>query len=186
MDFDGLTSDATKMTANLAAEILAANYSPANKIQLLTVVISRIGRAYATKLGTDVSRVFGSEALKINPDFGSLAQIEDLARKMTREAAFGLPPTELARDYFTNVFARNGEQAYKNAISLDKRPTITRRLTDRDHCDWCAARTGTFSADSFSELPTEIFRRHLGCKCEIRLSGSGGRSRKLNNYVKKG
>lgn len=186
MDFDRLTEDAVKMTTSIADGVLRTNFSPANKIQLLTIAYARVGRAYATKLATDVSTVFGSENLRINPDFGKFVQIEDLATKIVRNSAYGIEPEELTRDYYTNVYARNVEQAFKNANSLGKRPTITRRLTDKDHCEWCAARTGTYTADTFSELPTEVFRRHLGCKCEITLSGPGGRSRNLNNYVKKG
>ena len=186
MDFDGLINDATKLTAKLADEVLATNYSPQNKITMLTIVFIRTGRFFATKLANDVSAVFGSEHLTTKPDYGSMAQIGSLALKMTRNSAFGVSAEEIARDYFTNIYARNVEQAFKNANSLGKRPTITRRITDRDHCDWCVARAGTFAAKTFSELPTEVFRRHLGCKCEILLSGPGGKSRSLNNYVKKG
>lgn len=184
MDFDSLTTEASKMTADLANEILASNHSPADKIKMLVTAITSVGETYASKLFGDISRVFGSENLKTNPDTGGRMQIYDLAQKLVRNSAFGMEAQELTRDYFTNVFSRNAEQAYKNAISLEKHPTITRQMTGRETCEWCRQRAGSWSATSFSDLPQEIFRRHLGCDCVIRLSGPGTRSYKLNNYVK--
>lgn len=184
MDFDSLTTEASKMTADLANEILRSDYSPADKIKMLVAAFTSVGETYASKLFGDVSRVFGSENLKTKPDTGGRLQINELATKIVRDSAFGKDAQELTRDYFTNVFARNAEQAYKNAISLNKHPTITRQLTGRETCEWCQKRAGSYSATSFSALPQEVFRRHAGCDCVIRLSGAGMRSHKLNNYVK--
>lgn len=185
MDFDSLTTEASDMMADLVNTILKQDYSPKDKIKLIRAAFASVGETYASKLFGDISRVFGSENIKTKPDTGGSEQIYDLAQKIVRNSAFGLDERELTRDYFTNVFARNAEQAYKNAVSLNKHPTITRQLTGMETCEWCTARAGSYSAATFTDLPKEIFRRHKGCDCIIRLSGAGRRSGKLNNYVKR-
>lgn len=186
MDFDGITNEATERTASLINDILKTDYSPADKIKLIVAAFSSVGETFAKKTFEDISRVYESENLQTPVDYGQGAQIRQLAQKIVRDSAFGIDAQGLTHDYFFNIFARSGEQAYRNAISLEKHPTITRTMTGRETCEFCRQRTGSYSAPTFSDLPTEIFRRHYGCDCLIRLSGAGTRSYKLNNYAKKG
>lgn len=186
MDFDGITTEATEKTADLVNEILKTDYSPSDKIKLIIATFTSIGETFAKKTFEDISKIYDSENIQTKTDFGQGSQIRQLAQKIVRDSAFGIDAQGMARDFFNNLFARSGEQAYKNAVSLEKHPTITRSMTGRETCDFCRARTGSFHASSFSELPAEVFRRHYGCDCVIRISGAGTRSHNLNNYAKKG
>ncbi len=186
MDFDSIADDTAKRTAGLINYIAKLPLSIADRKNLIAQSVLRLGRSFANKVTADITTIFDTGAINSPIENGSVDQVESLALKVLRGSVFGTSPEPIAHDYLSNVFARNAEQTYRNAITLRKSPTISRRLTDADHCEWCAARAGTWTAVSFTALPREVFRRHEHCKCEITISGAGVRKHGLNNYVKKG
>lgn len=186
MDFDGIIDDTAMRTSGLLNYITNLPISVADRKKLIAQSVLRIGHIFAGKITSDLATIFDTKAINSPSQVGSVDQVESLALKVLRDSVFGIKPEPITHDYLSNVFARNAEQTYRNAITLRKSPTISRRLTDADHCDWCAARAGTWTAVSFTALPREVFRRHEHCHCEITISGAGVRKHGLKNYVKKG
>ena len=106
-------------------------------------------------------------------------QVARLATKLVRQDALGRPTEQIIKGFYDSLLGSAQEEAFKNAISLDKHPTITRTMVG-ETCSWCRNLAGTWPYEPNSD----IFHRHDNCDCLIVTSGLGSRSGIVNNYVK--
>lgn len=181
MDFRAIVEEVATLVSDKIAEILQKNLSPEDKKRLIAALFQGTGRVFADKLFADVSELFDSSAIKNIIDINYEDQIERLATKIVRDAAFQIDNQRIVKEYYDVLLARSEEVAFKNARSLEKHPTLTRVMTGLETCDWCKARVGTFSNPD-----PELFRRHDDCDCIFIVSGYNSRNGVLKNYSKKG
>ena len=62
------------------------------------------------------------------------------------------------------------------------------RTTEANACDWCEEVAGTYDYFEVKDKGNDVWRRHLGCHCDIEFSidrGSGYISSRVNNYKRK-
>lgn len=178
MDFRGIVEDVAELTSNLIQEILNMDVSPDVKILQISRVFGGIAPDFAKKLYDDTSRVFDSAAIRSTIDVNADDQIERLAQKIVRDNAFGLDDKAITKEYYDTVLGRVQDTAFRNAVSLQKHPTLTRIMVG-ETCAWCAARTGTFTNPD-----SELFKRHDNCDCKFIVSGYATRNGILKNYKK--
>lgn len=181
MDFRGIVEDTAVQTETVIREILAMDISRDSKIEQITKVFIAVGAEFAPKLFNDLSYLLDSEAITSAIETNINRQIESLAIKIVRDSAFVLNDGRLTKEYFDVLLARAEDAAFKNANSLEKHPTLTRRMTGRETCEWCRARVGTFEYPNY-----ELFARHDDCDCIFTVSGYNSRNGVLKNYRKKG
>lgn len=179
MDFRGIVEDTAEQVQTLVEEILAMNISPDAKIEQLSAVFANIGAEFARKTFDDVSYVFDSAAIHSVIEIDIDNQIRGLAIKIVRDSAFEIDDDAIVKEYFDVLLGRSQYQAFLNARSLEKVPTLTRTMTGRETCDWCRARAGTFTYPD-----PELFQRHDNCDCIFRVSGYNSRNGVLKNYKK--
>ena len=70
------------------------------------------------------------------------------------------------------------EEAFVNAKSLDKHPTLTRYVVG-ETCKWCNALAGVHINPT-----SDMYRRHADCDCILEYSGANGR-RELVKIIRK-
>lgn len=185
MDFHPIIEEISENANFEINSILAMNISPAEKVRQISIVIGTLGRDFGDKMFNDVSYALDAEAITTAIESNINDQVQVLALKIVRDNALGKNDFEIIREYFNVVLARVEEQVFKNAGSLGKNPTLTRKMTGWETCEWCRRLAGTYSAATFTEIPREAFQRHDGCDCKITLSGGKIRRQVLNNYKKK-
>lgn len=80
---------------------------------------------------------------------------------------------------------------YTNASYLSNsgvKAFITRTLIGSKNCEWCEEAAGTYDYWEVKEKGHPVWRRHLGCCCQIDFhveKGRGYASQRVNNYKKK-
>ena len=128
---------------------------------------------------SDNSELFASMAIQTNGFQNPDGQVERLSAKLVQNDALGRKtnPT-IVRGFFDSVLADAQHEAFTNARSLDRVPTLTRRLVG-ETCGWCADRVGTFTYPD-----GELFARHDNCDCLFIVKGYNSRNGILTNYRK--
>lgn len=178
MNFEPAAYDISKLMAELLSLIAGMNISPDAKKSLLVKSFGMVGVEFYNKMFNDCSELFDSLAM------GTLgkADIDDqtgrLAQKLLRNDVMGRPTDQIVGGYFNSLLASAQDEAFKNAVSLDKVPTLTRSLRG-ETCGWCQARVGTWTNPS-----GELFARHDNCDCKIVVKGYNSRNGELKNYTK--
>ncbi|MBQ2659629.1 hypothetical protein IJF85_01485 [Candidatus Saccharibacteria bacterium] len=179
MDFHPVALDTTNNILPTIRYILSLDISPADKKEKLAKVFNLLGSDFYYQMFEANSEVFDSTAIGAS-DFGEmLDQIERLATKLVRNDALGRPIDGLVDEFFNSVLGNAQSEAYQNAISLDKHPTVRRSMVG-ETCTWCAGLAGTHIYPD-----SEVFTRHDNCDCLIEVSGFNSRNGVLNNYRKK-
>lgn len=184
MDFHPIIEEISDSVNKQINSVLLLNVSPDEKVRQISLILGTVGRNFGEKMFADVSFGLDSEAIQSVVDWNINDQVQVLALKIVSDNALGKNDFEIIREYFNTVLARAEEQAVKNAKSLEKVPTLTRTMTGWETCEWCRKLVGTYTADSFSDIPQEAFQRHDGCDCKIVLSGGKIRKRTYNGYKK--
>lgn len=178
MNFSSAASDLGKQMSKVVDYILSLDISPADKRARLIKVFNLVGNEFFNKMFTDNSLLFDSEAIGSlgfsNPD----GQIERLSSKLVQNYNLGRENDAIVTGFFDSVLADAQSEAFYNGISLDKVPTLTRRLVG-ETCTWCQARVGTFTYPD-----SELFARHDNCDCLFIVSGYNSRNGILTNYRK--
>lgn len=179
MDFRGIVEDTTTMVSDLVSDVLSWEVSPDTKIELISQIFGDVGPEFAQKLYADVSYLFDSQAIRsvIETDYND--QVYALAQKIVRDNSFALQDKSIMKEYFDTILGRAEEEAFRNAQSLEKHPTLTRQVVG-ETCGWCVARQGTWSDPDGS-----LFARHDNCDCIIKVSGYKTRNGVIRNYKKK-
>lgn len=181
MDFREIVEETATLVSRRIATILKKDLSPEGKKKLISALFQGTGRAFADKLFSDVSELFDSSAIKNVIEINYDDQIERLATKIVRDNAFQINDQRIVKEYYDVLLARSEETAFKNALSLEKHPTLTRIVTGFETCDWCQERAGTFS-----DPDSDLFHRHDDCDCIFIVRGYNSRNGILRNYSKKG
>lgn len=178
MDFSGIVEDTANGVYNIIVDVLRMDISPDTKINQIQAVLSQVGAQFGQKMFDDVSRLFGSSAIKSSIPYSENDQVYTLAQKIVRDSAFALDDKPLVKEYGDVILGRAQHSAFENARSLDRHPTLTRRMRG-ETCQWCVDRAGTFT-----DPPAELFARHDNCDCLFIVSGYNSRNGVLKNYKK--
>lgn len=179
IDFHPVTTDTATNVVPTVKYILSLNISPTEKKMRIKAVFDLIGSDFYAQMFSANSTVFDSTAI------GTLGyeemddQVARLATKLVRQDALGRPVDQIVKGFYDSLLGAAQEEAFRNAVSLDKHPTITRTMVG-ETCSWCRNLAGTWPYEPNSD----IFRRHDNCDCLIVTSGLGSRSGIVKNYVK--
>ena len=85
---------------------------------------------------------------------------------------------EYVKGYLDHAATSAQQAAVKNARQSGKHPRVI-RTTNGKTCKWCQDKAG-----EYSDPPSDVFRRHGACDCNIRTEGFKSRNGELGNYVK--
>ncbi len=178
MDFHPVAIDTTENILPAIKYILSLNIAPNNKKARITKVINLIGSDFYIQMFDANSEVFGSTAIR-SADYSQMVeQVDTLATKLVRQYALSRVIDPIVKEFYDTALGRAQEEAFRNAISLDRHPTITRTLVG-EFCDWCKGLAGTHIYPN-----AEYFARHDNCDCLIVASGYNSRNGIVKNYVK--
>lgn len=180
MEFSGVTNETARNVTDVIRGILASNFSPADKEAQIARVILIVGNDYHMQMYRAASQVFDSAAITSAGIDRANGQAERLANKIVRNYALsrGTVAT-LITEFYNTLLGRAQHEAFQNALSMQKHPTLTRELGPKKDCDWCIRKRGTHPNPK-----PEDFGRHDNCDCIFIVSGYNTRNGLLNNYVK--
>lgn len=179
MDFSGIVEDTTNGVYEIINDVLRMNIAPEVKIQQIQSVLTQVGERFGQKMFNDVSQLFDSTAINSFVPYNEDAQVYRLAQKIVRDSAFNLNDKYIVKEYHDVLLGRAEFEAFENAKSLEKHPTLTRRMRG-ETCDWCVNRAGTFV-----DPDPSLFSRHHDCDCLFIVSGYNSRNGVLKNYSKR-
>ena len=177
MDFSKVATDTAESMDALVKFILSLNISPFEKKRRLVQAFRIVGASFYEKLFNASSEVFDSTAITTLVDLDE-SQISRLADKLVQNYVLGREIDYLVKDYYDSELGRAQYEAFQNAVSLGKHPTLERTVVG-ETCQWCCDHAGTISYPS-----GEDFARHRDCDCLFVVSGYNTRNGLLKNYVK--
>lgn len=177
INFSPVATDTARGMDEVVGYILGLDISPAEKIKRINTAFELVGSDFYIQMFDANSQLFDSTA--IGTDYTKMTnQIEDLARKIVQNYNLGRKTDTLVKDFYDSALGKAQDEAFKNAISLDKHPTLTRSIVG-ETCGWCVALAGVHTNPD-----SEMFRRHANCDCLFVTSGYNSRNGILTNYVK--
>lgn len=180
MDFSGVTSDTSVKVSEAINYILGLNISPDEKIKRIGNLILEVGKHFHSQLYNASSQIFDSSVIASAGLENTNGQSQRLATKIVRNYALGRKSEALVGAYFNSVLGKAETEAFDNATSLQKHPTLTRVIVG-ETCEWCEAKAGIHTNPT-----AEDFGRHDECDCLFIVGGFNTRNGLLTNYVKKG
>lgn len=177
MEFSKVATDTAESMDTVVKYILSLDIDPIEKKARLAKAFRIVGSEFYSKLYGANSEVFDSMAIGtlINLDYN---QIDRLADKLVQNYVLGREIDYLVKDYYDSELGRAQNEAFQNALSLDKHPTLERIIVG-ETCSWCVAKAGVHLYPS-----GEDFARHRDCDCIFKVSGYNSRNGILKNYVK--
>jgi hypothetical protein len=179
MEFSPMATDVAEQMSKAVDFILGLDISPADKVNRLVAAFKTVGEPYYAKVFADNSLLFGSEMIS-SVGFPNVDdQIQRLAEKLVQNYNLGREVNKLVVSFYDSALGQAQKEAFDNAISLQKHPTLTRRVVS-ETCRWCYAMAGTFTNPT-----SDMFRRHENCDCVFKVSGYNSRNGVLTNYKKK-
>ena len=178
INFSPVATDTAKKMQDVVRYILGLNISPEEKIIQLNNTFNLVGSDFYMQMFDASSELFDSAA--IGTDYGQMTdQIERLSRKIVQNDNLGREVNVLIKDFYDSALGKAQDEAFRNAISLDKHPTLTRTPVGKT-CDWCMGLAGVHKNPT-----SDMFRRHADCNCLFVTNGFNGRNGILTNYNKK-
>lgn len=157
--------------------ILKQNWSPETKRKYLNRLFKLTGDSFYNRIFEMSSDLFDSSALSdlgfTNPD----EQVERLSAKLVQNYNLTREEQAITTEFYYAVMSDAQQVAFRNAQSLEKHPTLTRK-TNGETCKWCISMAGTYVDPSY-----EAFRHHENCNCSFILSGYGNRSGKYKGHI---
>lgn len=177
INFSPVATDTAESMDSLVKYILNLNIAPEEKTRRLAKSFNLVGSDFYIQMFEANSYLYDSAA--IGTDFSEMSdQIERLARKIVQNDNLGRPVDRLVKDFYDSALGQAQHEAFRNAISLDKHPTLTRTMVG-ETCRWCQDRAGTWI-----DPDPELFSRHADCDCLFVTSGYNSRNGILTNYRK--
>lgn len=180
INFSPVATDTAKEMGGVVDYILNLNISPDEKVKRLRRSFELVGSDFYYQLFGASSELYDSTALGAT-DFDMMSsQIDDLAYKLVQDYNLGrktVPAT--VKSFYDSVLGTAMSESFRNAVSLDKHPTLTRSIVG-ETCQWCIDRAGVWT-----DPDDELFARHADCDCLFVTSGYNSRNGILKNYVKK-
>lgn len=180
MDFQPVAADTAHNLDEIVAYVLLLDVSPADKRSLLTEILLAIGVPFRSQMYDAASEVFDSGTITSIGFTDELkTKSERLAIKLMRQYALGRVIFPIVQEYCDMLLADAEHEAFLNANSLQKHPTLTRSIVS-ETCQWCDSLAGTHT-----DPDPKYFARHDNCDCLIVVSGYNTRNGILRNYRKK-
>lgn len=180
MDFSNVSEDVARQVKPAILDIIRQGLPRDVARRRIALVIRSIGSYYHGHIYTDLSRMFSSEFMLSSGFEDPDAQAARLAVKLLREHSRDKDIDGLVLSYYNSVLGRAEAEAFQNAVSTQRHPTVTRTVIG-ETCKWCDSIAGTHIKPD-----PELFGRHANCDCLIVVSGYNSRNGILNNYVKQG
>lgn len=178
MEFSKVATDVAKSMRAVVNYILELGISPDEKVARLVKAFRIVGNDFYKQMFDANSRVFDSAALDTLGFDNSDGQIERLAEKLVQNYNLGRQTDTLVKDFYDSELGQAQSEAFRNAVSLEKHPTLTRIMVG-ETCKWCQSMAGVHVN------PTgEMFARHADCDCIFKVSGYNSRNGLLTNYRK--
>ena len=108
--------------------------------------------------------------------------LADEVRGITDQDALAQALIERIQNFSAGVV---DDSIYENAGVLARAgvKTILIRTAEANCCDWCEEVAGTYDYFEVKDKDNDVWRRHLGCKCEIDID-NGETIGRVNNYKK--
>jgi len=180
VDFERIAVDTAKQVSEQVDYILGLNISPGDKQLQIAKLVASIGVVYHDQAYGAVSTALGSQAVASTGPIDTTDRSNRLAQKVVRNYSLGRAVNDRTiKSYFDSELGEVQDQAFKNAKSMEKHPTVVRSLSGKENCDWCENLAGRHTR------PTgEAFARHAGCDCTIVVSGYNTRNGLVTNFAK--
>ena len=178
INFTPVAKDTAKTMQKAVNYILSLNIDPAEKIRRLSLTFNLVGSDFYMQLFEANSILFDSTAIGTTDFYEMQEQIDRLSHKIVQNHNLGREVDTLTQDFYYSALGKAQDSAFRNAISLDKHPTLTRTMVG-ETCEWCQKLAGTH-VDPTSDL----FRRHADCDCLFVTSGFNSRNGIVTNYNK--
>lgn len=182
MDFRGVVTDTSKQMQEVVKFILSLDISPDEKVLRLQRAFHLVGEEFYLQLFNAASEVFDSTMIT---SLGLYAddQISNLSVKLVRNYGLNRQIDPIVTEFYDSVLGKAQSDAFRNAVSLAKHPTLTRKLvyhsTKPVNCRWCEKRARTYTDPEPSD-----FARHESCDCLFIVKGFNSRNGILTNYKK--
>ena len=177
INFSPVATDIAESMDVAVKYILSLNISPDNKISRLSKIFNLVGSDFYVQMFDANSQLFDSTA--IGTDYYDMTdQINRLANKIVQNYNLGRPIDVLVKDFYDSALGKAQHEAFRNAVSLDKHPTLTRSIVG-ETCRWCIDKAGVHVNPG-----PELFARHSHCDCLFVTSGYNSRNGILTNYSK--
>ena len=179
MDFEQIAIDTAKQVEDQIEYILKLNISPGDKQLRISRLVASVGVVYHDQAYGAVSTALGSEAVASAGQIDTTDRSNRLAQKVVRNYSLGRANDRTIKSFYDSELNEVQDQAFRNARSMEKHPTVTRVLSGSENCAWCKSLAGRHTR------PTgEVFARHAGCDCVITVSGYNTRNGLVTNFVK--
>lgn len=178
MDFHPVAIDTAENILPAIRYILSLDIKPSDKQSRIADAINLIGSDFYVQMFNANSEVFNSTAIDTTDYSQMNSQVESLATKIVRQYSLDRVIDPIVKGFYDTALGKAQEEAFRNAISLDKHPTLTRSLVG-ETCKWCRDLVGTHLYPD-----AKYFARHDNCDCLIVTSGYNSRNGVLRNYVK--
>lgn len=116
------------------------------------------------------------KAIGLANEYRGVTEFDSVAQKLTEQVQ-NFSESVVDDSIYTNasVMANAGVKA------------IITRTAEATACDWCEEVAGTYDYFEVKDKGNDVWRRHLGCHCDIDFSidrGSGFITSRVNNYKK--
>ena len=178
INFSPVATDTAESMDETVKYILNLNITPAEKVKRLNAVFNLVGSDFYVQMFDANSQLFDSTAIGTDY-FDMTEQIDHLANKLVQNYNLSRPIDTLVKDFYDSALGKAQNEAFRNALSLDRHPTLTRTMVG-ETCRWCKDRAGVFV-----DPDPELFTRHADCDCLFTVSGYNSRNGILNNYNKR-
>lgn len=178
MNFSNIAKDLGKQSQPAVDYILSLKVSDAKKKELLTKLFNATGYSFYNKMFADNSELFDSQTIGTAGFQNPGGQVERLSSKLVQDYNLTRVINPTIRGFYDSVLGDAEYEAFENALSLNRHPTLTREMRG-ETCAWCKARAGTFTDPS-----GDLFARHDNCNCLFITRGYNSRNGVLKNYTK--
>jgi hypothetical protein len=173
-------------TGNILAEILKRNLTVANlpDQQLYYNIANRVLNSTLKKnfdlisgFSGDVQKLLNEQAeirLKVQAPTLNQDRIDGLVNTLSDETDFDRIKSFLEDpviNFCQSIVDDSIDANCKFQSKVGLHPLITRRLMGKA-CDWCKNLAGTYD---YADLPEDIYRRHLRCRCVVEYDPGTGK-----------
>lgn len=179
INLDVIVDDISPRLSNAIESILASGLDLTTKKNRIQLLLAGIGAHFKSKTFTDASTIFDSDIAGGNFTDDESLQSLSLAVKVARNYALERDFRQLISSYLSSLLGSTKYEAFTNAVSLGKHPTLTRSIVS-ETCNWCESKAGVHVN------PTrEDFKRHTDCDCRFVVTGYNTRNGEIKNYRKR-
>ena len=177
MEFSKVATDTAESMDAVVKYILSLDIDPTEKRSRLAKAFRIVGKEFYEQMFGATSEVFDSSSIKTLAKLDD-NQIDRLAKKLVQNYALGREISPLVKDFYDSELGKAQSEAFQNALSLNKHPTLERIIVG-ETCSWCVEKAGVHLYPS-----GEDFARHRDCDCVFIVSGYNSRNGILKNYNK--